>query len=230
MNNLTDLKKCQIILGNYYGDGHYQRKDNYKNASYLLNRHSSKQKEYVQFLEILYKKLGIFQFSKYDAFNKGGYLNGNLVSYVACKPPILDFFESVDFKQNGKKVLTENGLLQLNEFGLLLWYLDDGTLGVYKHPITGSKRHARLCTHCFDYNEHLIIQSVFKFKWDLNVKIYTQTHSVSKNKYFWIYFNCTEFKKFFDILRPYLKIIPNTIKYKFDMQYDVLKLARLYNL
>jgi hypothetical protein len=229
MSNLTNLKKCQIILGNYYGDGSYQRNKKYQNASYLINKHSNTQIEYVRFLEILYRKLNIYQFSNYKNYNPSGYLDGNMCSYVACKPPIIDFFESIDFQKNNKKIITENGLLQLHEFGLFLWYLDDGSLGVYKNK-QGSKRHARLCTHNFTYDEHLIMQSIFKYRWNINLKIYIQTHTTTQKKYPWLYFNCTEFKKFFDVMRPYLKVIPQEMKYKFDMKYDVQKLANLYNL
>ena len=101
---LTDLEKCQILLGNFYGDGNYQRHKKYKNATYVVCKHSSKQNDYVKFLEEVYKGLNIFQFSKYDFINKGGFLGGNLCSYVAAKPPFIDFFESQDFYQNRKKL------------------------------------------------------------------------------------------------------------------------------
>ena len=216
---LTDKEKCQILLGNFYGDGNYQRNKRYKNATYIICKHSSKENDYVKFLEDVYKGLNMFQFSKYNMVNKGGFLGGNLCSYAAAKPPDIDYFQSPDFYQNGKKVITENGLHQLSEFGLLLWYLDDGSLGVFKNH-KGSKRHARLSTQCYSIPEHEIIQRVFKNKWNIDVKIYGQHLQYTGKFYNYIYFNCTEFKKFFDLLRDYLEYIPNSMKYKFDMKYD----------
>jgi len=218
-NNLTDLEKCQILLGNFYGDGNYQRHKIYQNARYIHNKHSSLQNDYVQFLEYLYIHLNIYQYSKYDVINKGGFLGQNLCSYVAAKPPIIDFFESQDFYQNGKKIITENGLHQLHDFGLLLWYLDDGSLCIYKDD-RGSKRHARLSTQCYSLDEHKIIQKVFKDKWNLDVKIYGQTLQVTGKFYNYIYFNATEFKKFFNLMKKYFYLVPEDMKYKFNMQYQ----------
>lgn len=216
---LTDIEKCQILLGNFYGDGNYQRHKQYKNARYILNKHSSKQNDYVWFLEEIYKGLNMFQFSNYDVVNKGGFLGENLCSYVAAKPPDIDFFESKDFYQNGKKIITENGLLQLSLFGLLLWYLDDGSLCIFKNH-KGSKRHARFSTQNYSLEEHEIIQKVFKNKWNLDVKIYGQHHQYTGKFYNYIYFNCTNFKKFFELVQGYFEYLPDSLMYKFDMQYD----------
>lgn len=216
---LTDLEKCQILLGNFYGDGSYLRNKKYKNARYIFNKHSSKQNDYVKFLEEIYKGLNIYQFSKYDIVNKGGFLGQNLCSYVAAKPPDIDFFESTEFYQNGMKVITEAGLSQLSLFGLLLWYLDDGSLSVYKGD-KGSKRHARISTQNYSLFEHEIIQKVFKDKWNLNVKIYGQHHQYTGKFYNYIYFGAREFKKFLDLMIGYFEYLPNSLLYKFDMKYD----------
>lgn len=220
MKDLTDLKKCQILLGNFYGDGNYSRNKKYQKARYILSKHSSVENEYVEYLEDLYKQMNIFQFVTYNKINRGGYLGQNLCSYIAAKPPIIDFFESSDFTdENHRKIITQNGLRQLDTFGLLLWYLDDGSLGVYKNK-KGSKRHARLSTQCYSYDEHLIIQKVFKDKWNLNTKIYNQRNSKKGTVYNYIYFNCIEFKKFFELMIDDIPYIPDCMVHKFDMQYS----------
>ncbi len=218
-SKLKNDEKCQILLGNFYGDGNYQRHKIYRNARYILCKHSNKQRDYVQFLKELYENMGCLQFCTFDKWNKGGFLDGNLCSYVAAKPPNLDFFESSNFYVNNKKIITEIGLSQLHIFGLFLWYLDDGSLCIYKNK-KGSKRHARLSTQGWTLDEHYIIQKVFKDKWDLNVKIYGQMLKVTGKYYNYIYFNCTEFKKFFDLLKPYFYLLPDCMKYKFHCDYD----------
>lgn len=221
LSRLTDLQKCQILLGNFYGDGNYQRNKKYKNATYIHNKHSNVQNDYVQFLEYMYLNMGIYQYSKYNVYNSGGFSNGNLSSYVAAKPPIIDFFENSDFIINGKKIITENGLNQLSILGLVLWYLDDGSLSIQKNN-NGSKRHARLCTQCYSLEEHQIIQSVFQNKWNINVKIYGQTGNYTGKYYHYIYFGALEFKKFLDLIRPWIQFIPKSMIYKFDMKYEDL--------
>lgn len=91
---------------------------------------------------------------------------------------------------------------------------------VIKKTDRDTKRHARLCTNGWSDDEHSIIQKVFQNKWNIDVKIYKQIHSVSKKTYPYTYFNATQFKKFFDLVRPYLSLIPKSMIYKFDMKYE----------
>ena len=219
---MTDVEKCQVLLGNFYGDANYQRHPKYANATYIYSKHSNAQREYVEFLEYIYKEMGIYQFSNYDKFNKGGFLGGNLCSYVAAKPPIIDFYQTPDFtNNNNKRIITENGLMQLSLYGLVLWFMDDGSLCIYKSK-KGSKRHARLSTQRYSYEEHEIIQKVFKRKWNLDVKIYGQHHKQLNGKFLnYIYFNATNFKKLFVLIEDYIRWwIPFSMMYKFHMQYD----------
>ena len=50
-----------------------------------------------------------------------------------------------------------------------------------------------------------------------------------------LYFNATNFRKFFDVIRPYLQYIPKEFYYKFNMQYipnrirDSLEFSEKYN-
>ena len=54
--------------------------------------------------------------------------------------------------------------------------------------------------------------------------------------YYRLYFNATNFRKFFDIVRPYLKYIPKEFYYKFDMKYkpnrlkNSIEFSKKYNL
>lgn len=227
--NVSNNDKCKLLLGNLYGDGNYQRNPKYENATYILSKHSSKQNEYVYYLERLYKWLGIYQFSKYNCPNCGGFSPNGFNSYVAAKPPIINYFESPDFyDSNRKKIITENGLWKLSTFGLMLWFLDDGSLSVFKNN-KGTKRHARISTQSYNYNEHEIIKKVFFDRWKIKTKIYGQTHQFTKKYYNYICMEATQFRKFFDLVRPYLKSIPNSMKYKFNMDYTVRQFYK-YNL
>jgi hypothetical protein len=218
-SNITNLEKCQILLGNFYGDGNYQRNLKYENATYILNKHSSKQNDYVKWLEYLYQNMNIYKFSSYNKINNGGFLNGNLISYVAAKPPIINYFESSIFLDiNRNKVITYEGLLQLHSFGLLLWFLDDGSLSININN-NGSKREARLSTQCYSYEEHKIIKKYFDIIWNIQVRIGGQIHKYTNKYYYRIDIYAKQFKKLFDIIRPYLNLLPLSMKYKFNMKY-----------
>ena len=61
---LNTQQKCNILIGNLLGDGSYDNR-----GSVLNNRYSNKQNYYVEWLEYLYKQMGVFHRSKYDYSN-----------------------------------------------------------------------------------------------------------------------------------------------------------------
>ena len=80
---------------------------------------------------------------------------------------------------------------------------------------------------------------MFKERFDIDLKIHKDNSSFEKYKesiYYRLYFNATNFRKFFDIVRPYLEYIPKEFYYKFNMQYipgrgrDTSESANKYNL
>ena len=64
--------------------------------------------------------------------------------------------------------------------------MDDGSLCKSK-----GNRWGKLCTECFNYEEHILLKKYFKEKWDIDVKI-----TKEKNKYYFINFNATALRKF----------------------------------
>ena len=63
-----------------------------------------------------------------------------------------------------------------------------------------------------------IAQKVFKKRFDMDVKIHKASNRNGKQTYR-LYFSATSFRKFYDIVRPYLKYIPKDMYYKFNMKY-----------
>lgn len=89
------------------------------------------------------------------------------------------------------------------------------------------QRHATFSTHSFSYEGHLIIKQVFKTRFNIDVNIYTQKSKNPVTQMFngkihnFTYLNATNFRKFYDIVQKYLYLIPNDIRYKFNMKYNV---------
>ena len=86
--------------------------------------------------------------------------------------------------------------------------MDDGCLSIHK-----GNRYGKLCTHCFNYEENILIQKYFKRKWNIDVDI-----KIEKNKYYFIRFNVKALKKLIQIIYPYVIQIPSMI-YKIDLDY-----------
>jgi hypothetical protein len=129
-------------------------------------------------------------------------------------------------------------LESINILGLLFWYLDDGTLCVHFQENKCS-RFAYLNTQSFSKEENIMIQKMFKDRFDIDTKIHKDSSGFEKynyKTYYRIYFNATNFRKFYDLVRSYLQFIPEEFYYKFDMKYFPNRIkanseyAQMYNL
>ena len=210
--NFSKKEIHYALLGNLLGDA-YLRK-NINTQHWVESVHTNKQREYVSWLKDLYESWGLRTVSRFDFKRKTNY--GEFTySQVSCKLQTNKHVEHNRlYNKTGVKYFSKYVAKRINVLGLLLWWLDDGSLTIHK-KINGSvSRHGSLATHNFDYNSQLRIQKMFKERFDINVKIYK-----AEKETFYIYFNATNFRKFFDLLRPYLHMIPTSMMYKFNMQY-----------
>jgi len=240
---LTQQQINSILIGNLLGDGSYDNR-----GGILKNRHNNKQNSYVYLLENLYKEMGVFHSSKYDYLSPTNINPHSKSSYVKGKVPNKAFFENecffeynnsnltksgnITYYKKHKRVVSEFALNNIDPLGLLLWFLDDGSLAAQKRTRKTKisvrhwyERHATLSTHGFSYDEHLIIQDVFQKRFGIQVKLYKQksrypgTKTISSINYY-TYFNADNFRKFYDIVRPWLFIVPANFSYKFNMKYE----------
>jgi hypothetical protein len=243
LKKLTDFEKCTILIGNYLGDGSYDNR-----GGILRNRHSNKQNEYISFLEDIFDAMGILQNVKYN-FNHPTNIDPNhQASLVSAKVPIKPFFENDNFiiynsnnltksgqktyYKKGRKILTRYAIDNLHPLGLLLWYLDDGSLSVKKrfkkdNTVYGVQRQATISSMSFSYDEHLEAQKSFKTRFGIDFRIHKQknknpiTQELNGNVSSFMYFNATNFRLLYDIVRPYLDYIPESMRYKFNMKYEI---------
>ena len=70
-----------------------------------------------------------------------------------------------------------------------------------------------MSTHCFNYEENILIQKYFKNKWDIDVQI-----SQEKGKYYFIRLNVESMRKLIKIIYKHVCEIPSMI-YKIDLKY-----------
>ena len=227
---LKDKEITYALYGLMLGDGNYRKGRIYCN-------HTNKQRFYVEWLERVFKELGLNVSSRYD-FICNTTFGEYMYSQVSIRVPNKSDFENIFFDNNNKKIISDYVLQNINSFGLLLWFLDDGQWHV-SFKDNSAKRFGYLNTQSFSYDENEKIKNMFKERFDIDLKIHKDKSGLKGYEdrvYYRLYFNATNFRKFFDIVRPYLKYIPKEFYYKFNMQYkpnrikNSIEFSKKYNL
>ena len=138
------LSQKQIIMGGLLGDAYYNRRNNS-----IRFAHSQKQYPYLQWKKSFFNENDVSK--TYRRNYKEGY-----VGYS---------FEMYNRKhKNTTKKISLKYLNELNALGLAIWWMDDGCLSIHK-----GNRYGKLCTHCFNYEENILIQKYFHDKWNIEV-------------------------------------------------------------
>jgi hypothetical protein len=92
---------------------------------------------------------------------------------------------------------------RMSVYGLLFWFLDDGTKKRGTNNIT-------LCTDWFNRIEHLSLQKWFHDKWGLTTKIHKNGSKLR------LYFGKTEYAKLAEKFAPYISSVPECVVHKFS--------------
>lgn len=191
---LTDIQK-EFLIGSLLGDGHIAK--NRRFAKYCTS-HSYKQKEYIDWIAYIFGELG--RTSKlYETTNKSN--NKTYSFYNFWTKASLELLNLRNyFYQYGIKVVPEN-LIDIfkSPLSLAVWVMEDGSLDKI------SKR-LNICTDCFSYDEHLILQKILFNNFNLKAKIVKY-----ENKHFRLHFTVLETRKLSDIICPY---VIESMKYK----------------
>ena len=188
----------QVIIGGLLGDLSCRITHTSKRAR-LEGGHCLKQKEYMLWKISLMQKLMF----KIRISKTGTYL------YQSRCFEILNKYFNL-FYQNGSKSVNKNILNLLNDFGLLIWYLDDGSY--HKR-----NKMCYLYTNGFSCKEQDIIKGWFTEKYDITPKICRITDSKRHPGKCWyhLYFNVSDTKKLLTLFRKFE--IPNCMKYKLGL-------------
>lgn len=232
LNKFSEEDIIYSLYGLLLGDGCYK-------GGWIQNLHTNKQRFYCEWLESIFSGCGQKTSSKYD-FMIHTTFGDYEYSRINIKVPNKEYFENnnIFFDSEHRKIISDYVLNNINNFGLLLWFLDDGQFHVSTKN-NKTKRFGYLNTQSFTYDENMKIKNMFKsrFNIDLAIHINSSSTTIEKNKkYYRLYFNAENFRKFFDIVREYLPYIPKEFYYKFDMKYTPNRLknsvlfSELYNL
>lgn len=225
--NFSDKKINYSLFGLLLGDGWIQNLRTKRKNKQLVIQHSMKQETYMNWLEEIFKNWNIYRYSHYNQSKIASF--GELQYCTLCGdiPDLRHFLKFNRFyDDNFKKRISEYVLKRITPLGLLFWFLDDGCLSVSKRKSLSKEitegyrmsRFATISTNSFSYNDHLTAQKIFKDRFNIDLKI----HQGNKNgkTFYRLYFSAENFRKFYDIIRPYLSYIPKELYYKFDMKYS----------
>ena len=111
---------------------------------------------------------------------------------------------------------------RLTPLGLLLWWLDDGSLTVHeKKNKVSTARFGYLCTEAFDREGNVILAEALFNKFGLETRIHIDRGGIlgPEKVYFRLYLNAVAMRKLIDIVRPYIDQIPECMLYKVNMRY-----------
>lgn len=111
---------------------------------------------------------------------------------------------------------------ELTPLGLLLWWLDDGSMIVHeKRNGQSIARFGYLNTQAFDEITNRRLSNKLFDKFGLEVKVHVDRGSVSdKNAtYHRLYFNASALRELIDTVRDDIANVPLSMTYKLNMQY-----------
>lgn len=198
----------QVLLGSLLGDGSLNLGPRYDNA-YYQETHSIKQRQYLVW-KVGYLKPFAPRLMEFTYFSKHG---GG--SYSRCKiwTPVSQFLTKLRyvFYPNGKKIIPIEVLGLLNEFGLAVWFCDDGS---YRYR----NKSCCMCTDGYSTEEQAILLDWFYEKWGIIGNL------LPSGKRYRIDFIPTQARKLIEIIKPF---VPECMSYKTGVDPTKIKHARL---
>ena len=211
-NSLYSREQLSVLVGTLLGDGHISP------TGQLQIVHSIKQKEYLNLkAEILNGSI------TKDRPNTGFGDGEKCVSMYAPINAQTKYLRSKFYNETGTK--TVSAILDLiDEKALAFWYLDDGN---YQR---GSGM--QIATYSFSYDEHVLLQDMFKNKWGIDCKIDLITRSYDPDRqkvayskepdrvYYRLRFGVSASDKIAELIAKY---VPDCMKYKLPEKYQTVE-------
>lgn len=191
---LTKIQK-DFLVGSMLGDGHIVKSGRF--AKYSTS-HSKKQKEYITWISEIFGSLGR-GLKLYNSYNKKYNRTYEFYNFNTVIVPELLSFRNNFYDHLGKKIIPSNLKNILNSpLSLAVWLMEDG------HLNTRTKG-TYLCTDCFSYEEHKILQDILVDNFSLSPKI------IKYNNTFRLRFGVAESKKIPKLVKSYFV---DSMKYK----------------
>jgi hypothetical protein len=189
-------REQSIIVGLLLGDGSMQRLS--KKSARLVVKHGVKQREYVYFLYNELRRWVKTPPKMTTELDRRFGIKTNRYRFRTISSAYLLNYYRLFYNDQGKKKLPDNISQILDDLGLAIWFMDDGS---YKNDSKG----LLINSNHFNTREQEEIQKVLKNQFEINTTLHTLKH--------WkrIYIPAAESPKFTKIILPH--IIPS-LRYK----------------
>lgn len=202
----NDFELNGAILGSLMGDLCVCKKSNAKEThnAWFTMTHGKEQKEYLLFKSEILKlnPLTTIKISERIVHLKStekDYLEYQCVSNQ--NKYATQMYKRVH--KDGRKIVTEDILNSITDFGLFLWYLDDGYLNIRRNEDGKIKEYRIfLYTMGFTLEEVKLIKSWFECKYNISPNI-----NKKQNGYI-LYFNGKKTREFMKIIDPFYNLVP----------------------
>lgn len=164
----------------------------------------------LDYMKIKQKMFGIENFHILIG-GKSGYCDNKIYRGQIITDPKITGSVLNDCFINNKKIVTAAMANKINEIGLALWYLDDGSI---KHRDDNSKCNPNviIATNAYTKEENEILIDMLKNKFGIDCNLRSE-----KDKYWCIYITVKGTKRLFELIGDY---IPMSMKYKAPKEYE----------
>lgn len=228
--NIFDQSAKEIaytLYGTLWGDATYVA----RNTPFIKISHTAKQRQYVKFMKHLADYWGLKNTYSENTQNTtlGVFDYCNLNVWVT--PPMRRQFEKFSrlINVNGKKIISSYAAARVTDLGLLLWWLDDGCLTVSKQKGASgnysTRRFGRIFTNGFDYpsqqNAIKCLENRFGIQASCRLEKSAESSLGKGKSYYRLYLPHDQTKILIDRLAPFIPYIPNDMRYKFDLKYEL---------
>ena len=207
-------KQEQLVYGTLIGDSTIRRYPGSGNC-YVKSGHGEKQKDYLS-----YKKSILSNFVLQNEITclsqaKSTYGGENYYQFVTITHPLFNEIEKVFYRTlagTRQKIIRYNILERLSAFGLLVWYLDDGT---YVSPAKKHGTRIHFNTQNFDLASQKTIKQWFWKTYQIDAKIYEDKRCHK----FYICIGADGTRKLMKLFQKFRKEIPVCMHYKIPASY-----------
>lgn len=175
--NEIDGNVKQILLGCLLGDGCVKKNGSDKNKKFTIRNfafYCCHYKKQIPYCEWKSKELKMFM-PKNRNYLRGGI--HDILEFITVSHPIFTYLRESVYVENKKNIVTDYIINNLDLFGFLIWYLDDGCPQKQRH-----KCFPRIS--CKGYSEESLKKfcSSFNDKYNLSLKIQKSKHRDGENK------------------------------------------------
>lgn len=144
-------EQYQVVIGTLLGDAHLSLSKKTHLPQYELV-HSGRQIQYLEFVRN--------QLTPGSRIRKRK--DSDSYRFRFTSPTLINLYNK--FYQNNKKIIDEEILMNLDERGLAIWYMDDGYLSAGKY--------VELCTHGYGKDDNEKISNFLNSEWEVDSKVY----------------------------------------------------------